>query len=84
MLISDITVCLPRGLQAKNSCRLVATASSFNSEVTIVKNGISCSLDIMEIMSLNVQEGQEITLIVDGTDEQFAAEVLKKYLLDME
>ncbi|WP_046173572.1 HPr family phosphocarrier protein [Domibacillus indicus] len=84
MLISDLIVRLPQGLQARNSCRLVKNASSFNSEVTIVKNGISGSLDVMEIMDLNVQEGDEITLLVDGSDEQSAAEVLKKYLLDIE
>jgi catabolite repression HPr-like protein/phosphocarrier protein len=84
MLISNLIVCLPRGLQARNSCKLFKIASSFNSKITIIKDGVSCRLDVMEIMDLDIEEGQEITLIVNGTDQQCATEVLKKYLQGIE
>ncbi|WP_240909203.1 HPr family phosphocarrier protein [Bacillus paralicheniformis] len=37
----------------------------------------------MEILQLGVQEGDEITLMVNGTDEQTAKETLEKSLLNL-
>ena len=37
----------------------------------------------MEILQLGVQEGDEITLMVYGTDEQAAKETLEKFLLNV-
>ncbi|MGE8206979.1 HPr family phosphocarrier protein [Heyndrickxia sp. NPDC080065] len=82
MLIRNVVVQQSRGLQAENSVKLVEIGSSFNSEITIIKNGISAELDIIEIFNLNVEEGQEITLIVIGLHERYAIEVLADYLMD--
>lgn len=82
MLMSKVMVHLPRGLQARNSVLLVELASSFNSDIAIVKEDVSCSIDILNIiklMDLNVKEGQEITLIANGPDEMVAFDVLKDF-----
>jgi len=84
MLKSKVIIHLPRGLQARNSVKLVKIVSSFYSDIMIIKDGITCPIDItniMEIMDLNVKEGQEITLIANGIDEIVSIKVLKKYLL---
>lgn len=84
MLKSRVNIQLPRGLQARNTARFVEIASFFYSDITIIKEGIPCQIDatnIMGIMDLNVEEGQEITLIANGIDEINSIKVLKKFLM---
>ena len=82
MLISQVVVNLPRGLQsAKNTADFVVIASSFSSKINITYKEVTIGIDIMEIMDLNVGIGQEITLIVNGADEQSAVCLLRSFLL---
>lgn len=82
MLISQVVVNLPRGLQsAKNTADFVVIASSLTSEIKITYKEVTIGIDIMEIMDLNVEVGQEITLIADGADEQSAVCLLRSFLL---
>ncbi|WP_419146628.1 HPr family phosphocarrier protein [Priestia endophytica] len=82
--MKNIIVQLPRGLQARHTALFVRKVASFKSKVIIFKDGKSASgKDIMGIMDLVVGEGDEITLLVDGCDEQVAIETLKKYLSNL-
>ncbi|MCM3537889.1 MULTISPECIES: HPr family phosphocarrier protein [Priestia] len=84
MLMKNIIVQLPRGLQARHTALFVRKVASFKSKVIFSKDGKSASgKDIMRIMDLVVSEGDEITLLVDGCDEQVAMETLKKYLSNL-
>ncbi|MBU8785146.1 HPr family phosphocarrier protein [Bacillus glycinifermentans] len=81
MIVKKLIVQLPRGLQARHSAVFVRKAFTFKSEIVLTKNGRSANgKDIMEIMNLAVQEGDDITLITDGIDEQDAAKILEKIL----
>ncbi|MPQ26604.1 HPr family phosphocarrier protein [Bacillus paralicheniformis] len=84
MLVTKSTVRLPRGLQARHTTLFVRKAISFKSEIILSKNGQTANgKDLMEILQLGVQEGDEITLMVNGTDEQTAKETLEKFLLTL-
>jgi catabolite repression HPr-like protein len=84
MLMKNLIVQLPRGLQARHTALFVRKVVAFKSEVILSKDGKTASgKDIMKIMDLVVREGDEITLLVDGCDEQVAMETLEKYLSNL-
>jgi phosphotransferase system HPr (HPr) family protein len=82
MIRKKIVVQLNNAFQAQVASEFVRKASSFNSDINILKNGrmIDCK-SIMGVMCLAIKKGEEITLIVDGIDENKAIEDLEKYLL---
>lgn len=85
MLVTKEIVKLKRGLQARNTSIFVYKAMSFSSEVFITKNGeTSNGKEIMKVMDLNVKNGDEITLLVNGVDEQLALHSIKNFLLSEE
>ncbi|MCY8232662.1 HPr family phosphocarrier protein [Priestia endophytica] len=84
MLMKNLIVQLPRGLQARHTALFVRKVSSFKSEVILSKSGkVANGKDIMKIMDLVIKEGDEITLVVYGFDEQVAMKTLKKYLSNL-
>jgi len=80
-----IVVQLAQGLHARPAATFVKVATSFASEIKLVKkektvNGKS----IMGIMAAAIGKGEEITLIADGLDEKEAIAALEKVLLGQE
>ena len=83
MIEKKIVICLQHGLQARLATKFVQKASSFNSEVILMKNGRSVvGKSIMGVMALAIRGGEEITLIANGNDEQVAILTLENFLLD--
>ena len=83
MLMTKLSVRIPRGLQARNTAIFVSRACAFNSDVILTKNGVSADgKKIMKVMDLHVEGGDEITLVVSGDDEQIAVDKLREFLLD--
>ncbi|MFP7477957.1 HPr family phosphocarrier protein [Terribacillus saccharophilus] len=83
MLVTKLTVKLHRGLQARNTALFVDKACSFSSDVILAKRGVSSDgKKIMRVMDLNVNDGDEVTLMVNGCDEQVTFDTLKCFLLD--
>jgi catabolite repression HPr-like protein len=82
MIWKKIVVQLNNGLQAQVASEFVRKASSFNSDINILKNGrmIACK-SIMGVMCLAIRKGEEITLIAEGIDENNAMEFLETFLL---
>ncbi|WP_035296364.1 HPr family phosphocarrier protein [Brevibacillus thermoruber] len=85
MIEKKVIVELPHGLHARPAANFVRLASSFASEIKIVKNEKTANgKSIMGIMSMAVAKGEEITLIADGADEAEAIAALEKALKDQE
>jgi len=83
MIEKKIAICLQHGLQARLATKFVQKASSFSSEVILMKNGRSVvGKSIMGVMALAIRGGEEITLIANGNDEQVAIVTLENFLLD--
>jgi phosphotransferase system HPr (HPr) family protein len=73
----NIVLDLPNGLQAKKAAEFVAKASSFASNVLIIKNEKKIEAkSIMGVMSAALRYGEEIALVTDGYDELEAMKVL--------
>jgi catabolite repression HPr-like protein len=85
MIEKKVVVKLPHGLHARPAANFVRLASSFTSEIKIVKNEKTANgKSIMGIMSMAVAKGEEITLIADGPDEAEAIAALEKALQEQE
>jgi phosphocarrier protein HPr len=78
MVISEV------GLHARPASILVQRANQFHSQVSIQKTGEGSitvnAKSIIHVLTLGVNKGDEIELIIDGEDENAAAEMLKSLL----
>lgn len=82
MVITKLKVQIYRGLHARNTTLFVHKARLFESEVTLTKNGKSSDgKKVMNVMDLAVTTGDEVTLMVHGSDEHTAIDTLKNFLL---
>jgi phosphotransferase system HPr (HPr) family protein len=82
MIHKKIVVQLNNGPQDQVASEFVRKASSFNSDVNILKDGrMIAGKSIMGVMCLAFRKGEEITLMADGIDENKAIEVLGTFLL---
>lgn len=85
MIEKKVIVLLQHGLQSRSGAEFVGKASSFNSDINIVKNGKKVvRKSIMGVMALAVRQGEEINLTIDGDDEHRAIVTLEKFLLNKE
>ena len=84
MIKKPITINLSTGLEARPVAQLVQVASQFNSEiyVEIGKKRVNAK-SIMGMMSLNLSDGEEVTVLTDGEDEVKAAEGIKTFLAEV-
>jgi phosphotransferase system HPr (HPr) family protein len=81
MVEEKIIVHLQRGLQAQGATEFVKIASTFTSEVNILKEGkVVAGKSIMGVMCLAIRNGDEIILNVDGNDEHKAITILGDFL----
>jgi len=75
MLEQQITIINKLGLHARAAAKLVKLSSSFDSHVEIEKEG-------MGVMMLAASRGSEVTIYVDGTDEEAANRAICELIND--
>ena len=85
MLEKKFTITNDTGIHARPATLLVNKAGQYESEIEIHYNGKSVNLkSIMGVMSLGVPKGADITVSVDGSDEEQAIqgieETIKEHL----
>lgn len=67
----------PLGVHARPSAMLAQTASKFKSEVWLSKDGHEVNgKSILGVMTLAAQMGADVTIRVDGPDEEKALDAL--------
>jgi phosphocarrier protein len=67
----------PLGMHARAAARFVRTAMTFESQVKVAKDGrIMDGKSIMGVLLLAAARGAQVSLIVEGPDEQAAIEAL--------
>lgn len=77
MICSHVTLVNKLGLHARASAKLVTLASSFESDVTLSRNGQQVNAkSIMGILMLAASKGTEINICADGADAQAAVDAL--------
>lgn len=75
------TVTDPAGIHARPAGELVKTAAKFASDINITKEQRTVSAKkIFGVMGLAVKQGQEITVTINGSDEDSAATEIEAFL----
>lgn len=79
MIIEKIKVLNSKGLHARPAAELVKVASKFKSDVYISRNKREVNgKSIMGVMTLAAEMGCELTIKVNGNDEEMAMSALVK------
>lgn len=69
------------GIHARPAGLLVKEAKKFASKITIIKGDKSSSAtSLMKLMGMGVVKGDEVTIQVEGDDEEAAAEAIKTFM----
>jgi catabolite repression HPr-like protein len=81
MITKSIEIKLPRGLEARPVAELVQLASKYESTMHIEAQSKKVNAkSIMGMMTLNLNSGEEVTVIAEGNDEETAVADLEKFL----
>ena len=81
MTKKTVEIKLQNGLEARPVAMLVQVASKFDSSVYLEAGDKKVNAkSIMGMMSLGLDTGEKVTVIVDGEDEAAALEDIEKYL----
>lgn len=71
------------GLHARAAAQLVQTANQFESEVTLLKEDIEVNgKSIMGILLLAAPKGTDVSVSVDGPDEDHAMQAIAELIED--
>lgn len=81
MTSKDIRINLENGLEARPVALLVQEASKYDSTVYIQSGDKKVNAkSIMGMMSLGLDNGEELVVIAEGSDEQLAVDNIEKFL----
>ncbi|MBO4987309.1 MAG: HPr family phosphocarrier protein [Lachnospiraceae bacterium] len=81
MISKEITIRLENGLEARPVAMLVQVASKYDSSVYLEAGDKRVNAkSIMGMMSLGLDTGEKVNVVVDGADEAAALEDIEKYL----
>lgn len=81
MIKKPVVVQISMGLETRPVAVLVQVASQYESKIYLeTENKRINAKSIMGMMTLNLAEGEELTVSVEGTDEKEAADNIEKYL----
>jgi len=73
MVSKQILINNPQGLHARPATLLVQKATRYKSEVTVESNGKGANAkSLIGILSLGINKGATINIIIKGTDEETA------------
>lgn len=83
MIKKDVVVINKLGLHARAAAKLVSLASSFDSKVSVAKDGREVNgKSIMGVMMLAASQNTTIHLTVDGNDEAEAMAQIEQLVND--
>jgi phosphocarrier protein HPr len=78
MISKSLKIQNPEGLHARPAGVLSKIASQFQSDIMIEANGVKKSAkSMMSLMSLALEQNDEFTIEVSGSDEETAAETIQ-------
>lgn len=82
MMKKTVKIQLSNGLEARPVAMLVQVASKYESKVYLETGDKKVNAkSIMGMMSLGLDNGEEITIVCDGADEAMAAGEVEKFLI---
>ncbi len=83
MIEKKLTIINKLGLHARAATKFANTAAKFNSDIKVVFGGKNIDgKSIMSLMLLAAAKGTEITLKIEGSDEQDAMAAIEALILN--
>lgn len=81
MVSKSMTINIPKGLEARPVALLFQVASQYESSIYVeIQEKKVNAKSIMGMMSLGLAEGEKITIIANGPDEDAAVDAIDKYI----
>ena len=81
MIEKSITIINKLGLHARAAAKFVTTATGFNSDIEVARNArIVNGKSIMGLMMLAAAKGTDITVHINGDDEQQALQAIEELI----
>ena len=81
MISKSMTINIPKGLDARPVALLVQVASQYESSIYVeIQEKKVNAKSIMGMMSLGLAQGEQITIIAHGPDEQDAVNAIDTYI----
>lgn len=81
MIRKSITIGISNGLEARPIAMLVQVASQYTSNIYLESEARKVNAkSIMGMMSLGLNNGENVTVSVDGADEEEAMKSIEEYL----
>lgn len=79
----EVTICNRLGLHARAAAKLVGTASGFDAEVTLEKQGQRVNgKSIMGVMMLAASQGTVLRITAEGPGEREVLQALRELVAD--
>ena len=71
----------PVGIHARPAGILVKEAKNFKSTITFIKGEKSAKATaLMKLMGMGIKQGDEVTVRIEGEDEEVCAEAIEKFV----
>ena len=81
MVSKSMTINIPKGLEARPVALLVQVASQYESSIYVeIQEKKVNAKSLMGMMSRGLAEGEKITIIANGPDEDAAVDAIDKYI----
>ena len=81
MVSKSMTINIPKGLEARPVALLVQVGSQYECSIYVeIQEKKVNAKSIMGMMSLGLAEGEKITIIANGPDEEDAVSAIDKYI----
>ncbi len=83
MIIKGYTILAPEGMHARPATALVKLARGFAARIVVRKDEKEVRLSsLLNILSMGVQGGDVLTVIIEGEDEAKASEAMDVFFKD--
>lgn len=83
MITNTLTIINKLGLHARAAAKFANTAARFSSQIKVGLNGkLIDAKSVMSLMLLAANQGTQIQLQIDGSDEQAAMEAIELLIND--
>jgi len=80
MITRDFTILAPEGMHARPATALIKLARQFQSDILLKKGIKEVKMNsLLNILSMGVKGGEVVTVLVEGIDEEVAAEALNTF-----
>lgn len=81
----QVTLSNPSGLHARPGKQLVQLAKTFESDVTLVKEGTSFNAkSLMKLLQAGLSQGDVLTVQANGADEEKALAAVVEYIENLD